>query len=239
MRCPYTTLKQMDHHITEWMARHGITLLRVSLGIVFFWFGVLKFFPDHSPAQNLAARTIDVLTFGMVPATVSIPMLALWECAIGIGLITNFFMRATLLLLFVQMMGTITPIFLFPGEVFTVLPYAPTLEGQYIIKNIVLVSAGIVIGATVRGGRVVSNPEEIHVPTTRYRRRQVDRMRAPFPPAVLAFMLTGGVAFYSFAQRSGFNVQRPLQARQDNEPPVTLCDSSFDQRLNEQQKATP
>ena len=95
----------------------------------------------------------------MVPASVSVPVLALWECAIGIGLITNLFMRATLLLLFVQMMGTLTPIFLFPNEVFTVLPYAPTLEGQYIIKNIVLVSAGLVIGATVRGGRVVSNPE--------------------------------------------------------------------------------
>ena len=149
---------QLDRHITDLMARHGIALLRVSLGVVFFWFGVLKFFPGLSPARSLAARTIDVLTFGIMPASASVPILALWECAIGIGLITNLFMRATLLLLFVQMMGTITPIFLFPGDVFTVVPYAPTLEGQYIIKNIVLVSAGLVIGATVRGGRVVSNP---------------------------------------------------------------------------------
>ena len=158
-RSRQSVYSQLDKHITDWMARHGITLLRVSLGVVFLWFGVLKFFPGLSPAQSLAARTIHTLTFGMVPASVSIPVLASWECAIGIGLITNLFMRATLLLLFVQMMGTITPIFLFPSEVFTVLPYAPTLEGQYIIKNIVLVSAGLVIGATVRGGRVVSNPE--------------------------------------------------------------------------------
>jgi uncharacterized membrane protein YphA (DoxX/SURF4 family) len=184
----------MDQHITEWMARYGIALLRVSLGVIFFWFGELKFFPDLSPAQSLAARTIDVLTFGTVPSTVSIPVLALWECAIGIGLVTNFFMRATLLLLFVQMMGTIMPIFLFTGEVFTILPYAPTLEGQYIIKNIVLVSAGIVIGATVRGGRVISIPEETHASTTHYCQRQVDHMRAPFPSAVLAFMLIGVVA---------------------------------------------
>jgi hypothetical protein len=88
-------------------------------------------------------------------------ILAVWECLIGIGLIFNLFMRATLFLLWVQMLGTITPIFFFPGEVFTVFPYAPTLEGQYIIKNIVLVSAGLVIGATVRGGRVVANPERI------------------------------------------------------------------------------
>ena len=113
---------QLDKHITDWMARHGITLLRISLGVVFLWFGVLKFFPGLSPAQSLAARTIDRLTFGMVPASLSVPVLALWESAIGIGLITNLFMRATLLLLFVQMMGTVTPIFLFPNEVFTVLP---------------------------------------------------------------------------------------------------------------------
>jgi uncharacterized membrane protein YkgB len=159
MRSRQPAYSQLDEHVTDWMARHGITLLRISLGVVFLWFGVLKFFPGLSPAQSLAARTIEMLTFGVVPASVSIPVLALWECAIGIGLITNLFMRATLLLLFVQMMGTITPIFLFPREVFTVVPYAPTLEGQYIIKNIVLVSAGIVIGATVRGGRVVSNPK--------------------------------------------------------------------------------
>jgi uncharacterized membrane protein YkgB len=159
MRSRQSAYSQLDKHITDWMARHGITLLRISLGVVFLWFGILKFFPGLSPAQSLAARTIEMLTFGMVRESVSIPVLALWECAIGIGLITNLFMRATLLLLFVQMMGTITPIFLFPREVFTVVPYAPTLEGQYIIKNIVLVSAGIVIGATVRGGRVVSNPK--------------------------------------------------------------------------------
>ena len=166
MRSRQSIYSRLDKHITDWMARHGITLLRVSLGVVFLWFGVLKFFPGLSPAQSLAARTIHTLTFGVVPASVSIPVLASWECAIGMGLITNLFMRATLLLLFVQMMGTITPIFLFPSEVFTVLPYAPTLEGQYIIKNIVLVSAGLVIGATVRGGWVVSNPEDCLGPTS-------------------------------------------------------------------------
>jgi hypothetical protein len=60
----------------------------------------------------------------------------------------------TLLLLFVQMPGTMMPLLLFPAETFRAFPYAPTLEGQYIIKNLVLVSAAIVIGATVRGGRL-------------------------------------------------------------------------------------
>ena len=148
----------VDVRLTNWMAHYGILLLRVSLGIVFFWFGALKFFPGLSPAQDLATRTIGVLTFGLIPAHVSILILAIWECLIGLGLIIGAFMRATLLLLWLQMLGTITPIFFFPQEVFTRIPYAPTLEGQYIIKNIVLISAGIVIGATVRGGRMVADP---------------------------------------------------------------------------------
>ncbi len=151
----------VDVRLTSWMARYGITLLRVSLGIVFFWFGVLKFVPGLSPAQDLATRTISVLTFGLIPAQVSILILAAWECLIGLGLILGAFMRATLLLLWLQMLGTITPIFFFPQEVFTHIPYAPTLEGQYIIKNIVIISAGIVIGATVRGGGMTAEPRKV------------------------------------------------------------------------------
>ncbi|MDR7435332.1 MAG: DoxX family membrane protein [Armatimonadota bacterium] len=146
----------VDRQITAWMARHGIGVLRVSLGIVFFWFGFLKFFRGLSPAQDLATRTISVLTFGRLSPDVSILILAAWECLIGLGLLLGIFMRATLLLLWLQMLGTITPLFLFSSEVFTRIPYAPTLEGQYIIKNIVLISAGIVLGATVRGGKLTS-----------------------------------------------------------------------------------
>ena len=153
-------LEALDVRITTAMARWGLPLLRVSLGIVFFWFGVLKFFPDLSPAQGLATRTISVLTLGLVPPEVSLPVLAAWECVIGLGLLVGIRLREVLLLLFVQMAGTLTPVFLFPEEVFTRIPYAPTLEGQYIIKNVVLIAAGIVVGATVRGGRVVAEPEE-------------------------------------------------------------------------------
>jgi uncharacterized membrane protein YphA (DoxX/SURF4 family) len=146
----------IDARITSWMARHGVPLLRMSLGVVFLWFGALKLFPGLSPAQDLAARTIEQLSFGVVGPAVSLPALALWEVVIGLGLLTGVCMRATLLLLAVQMAGTLTPLVLFPSEVFTRVPYAPTLEGQYIIKNAVLISAAIVIGATVRGGGLVT-----------------------------------------------------------------------------------
>jgi len=149
-----------DVLITTWMARHGIRLLRISVGVVFFWFGVLKFFPNLSPAQELAADTTSVLTFGMVSPAVSLPVLAAWESVIGLGLILGVFTRTVLLLLFVQMLGTISPMFIFPEKVFTHIPYAPTMEGQYIIKNLVLISAAVVIGATVRGGKVIADPQE-------------------------------------------------------------------------------
>jgi uncharacterized membrane protein YphA (DoxX/SURF4 family) len=152
--------ERIDMRITRWMARNGITILRVTLGIVFLWFGALKFFPDLSPAQDLAARTISLLTFGIVTPAISVPVLALWECAIGIGLITGKFMRFTILLLMLQMFGTLTPLLLFPAETWQIFPISPTLEGQYIIKNIVLVSAALVIGATVRGGYVLADPNE-------------------------------------------------------------------------------
>ncbi|MBO9345357.1 MAG: DoxX family membrane protein [Chloroflexi bacterium] len=149
---------QLDRRITRWMARYGLLLLRLGLGVVFLWFGALKLVPDLSPAQDLAARTISMLSLGLLPASVSVPLLAIWECAIGLGLIIGRLMRVTILLLLVQMLGTLTPLVLLPAETWTIFLLAPTLEGQYIIKNIVLVSAALVIGATVRGGYVLAEP---------------------------------------------------------------------------------
>ena len=140
----------IDPIITGWMSRNGLQLLRISLGIVFVWFGVLKFFPGLSPAQGLAINTIKLLTFNLVSEAIIINGLALWEVLIGVGLISGSFMRETLLLLFLQMIGTFSPVFLFPSEVFTRIPYAPTLEGQYIIKNIVIISAAIVLGGALQ-----------------------------------------------------------------------------------------
>ena len=158
MKALQASFDRADVRITSWMARHGTGLLRISLGIVFLWFGLLKFFPALSPAEGLAAETIRILTFGLVSPRAALLLLAAWETLIGVGLILGRFLRATLLLLWLQMLGTITPLFLFPGETFTHLPYAPTLEGQYIIKNIVLVAAGIVLGGTVRGAHRSPEP---------------------------------------------------------------------------------
>jgi uncharacterized membrane protein YphA (DoxX/SURF4 family) len=152
--------RNADERITSFMKRYGILFLRISVGIVFLWFGVLKFFPGLSPAQEIATVTIERLTFGFIQANVALIILAIWETLIGIGLISGIFLRVTLFLLFAQMLGTMTPLFLFPAETFTRFPYAPTFEGQYIIKNLVLISAGLVMGATVRNGHEAKNSKQ-------------------------------------------------------------------------------
>jgi uncharacterized membrane protein YkgB len=151
-------IDRLDLRITTTLARIGVPVLRVGLGIVFLWFGLLKFVPHLSPAETLAARTIEKLSLGIVRPEVSLPVLAIWESLIGIGLILNRWMRGILFLLAVQMAGTLTPLVLFPSETFSIWPIVPTLEGQYIIKNIVLIGAAMVVGATVRGGRLVPEP---------------------------------------------------------------------------------
>ena len=152
-----TSLQQLfdriDMRITHFMATYGVTFLRISMGIIFLWFGALKLVPNLSPAENLVRETITFL-----PMNFFLPFLAIWEMAIGLGFITGKFPRLTILLLFLQMPGTISPIFLRPDLVFTQFPFGLTLEGQYIIKNLVLISAALVIGATVRGGGLTNDP---------------------------------------------------------------------------------
>ncbi|MCK6623605.1 MAG: hypothetical protein DPW09_06075 [Anaerolineae bacterium] len=144
---------RLDQAITRWMARYGMFILRIGLGIVFFWFGALKLIPGLSPAEDLVRHTIY-----LVDPNLFLPILAIWEVLIGLGLIFGKYMRATLLLLFLQMPGTALPLVILPEVVWTAFPYGLTLEGQYIIKNLVLIGAGLVLGGTVRGGRLDPEP---------------------------------------------------------------------------------
>ncbi|MBL1213466.1 MAG: DoxX family protein [Ignavibacteriae bacterium] len=145
----------IDLKITSFMADYGMIVLRLGLGIIFLWFGMLKFFPGLSPAEDLVRNTVY-----FIDPDLFIYVLALWESLIGIGLITGKFMRTTLLLLFLQMPGTALPLLVLPEVVWTHFPFGLTLEGQYIIKNLVLIGAGLVLGGTVRGGKIVSRESE-------------------------------------------------------------------------------
>ena len=137
-------IDQADYHIADWMHKHGMFFLRISLGIVFIWFGLLKIH-GLSPANQLIERTV----YWFRPE-VFIPILGWWEVAIGVGLLIKPLIRLALFLLFLQMPGTMLQLVLLPGVCFTKFPFGLTIEGQYIIKNLVLLSAAIVIGGTVR-----------------------------------------------------------------------------------------
>ncbi len=147
-----------DNKLAHWMATHGVALLRISIGIIFLWFGFIKYFPGLSPIEDLAVRTTRVLTFNLFSDSGMAAGLATLECLIGIGLLTGKFLRVTLLLLLFQLVGAISPVFIFPHEVFKIIPIAPTLAGQYIIKDIVIISAWILLGGTVRGGKMIADP---------------------------------------------------------------------------------
>jgi uncharacterized membrane protein YkgB len=125
-------------------------MLRIAIGIVFLWFGALKLIPGFSPAEALAGKTILMLTFGLVKPVISVPVLGLVECVIGACLMSGWKMRVALGMLFVQMAGTLTPLVLFPHETFTAMPFEPNLTGQYILKNMVLITGAIVVACSVR-----------------------------------------------------------------------------------------
>lgn len=146
---------RLDRSITRWMASYGLIVMRLGLGVVFFWFGALKLVPGLSPAEALVRNTIY-----FVDPDIFLPVLAIWEMLIGLGLLSGKFLRATLLLLFAQMVGTAMPLVVLPEAVWTNFPFVLTLEGQYIIKNLVLIGSALVLGGTVRGGRLVAEPEE-------------------------------------------------------------------------------
>lgn len=151
-------ISKTDNKLAHWMAAYGIACLRISIGIIFLWFGFIKYFPGLSPIEDLAIRTTRVLTFNLFSDSGMAIGLATLECLIGIGLITGKFLRTTLLLLLLQLIGAISPVFIFPHEVFKIIPIVPTLAGQYIIKDIIIISAGILLGGTVRGGKIISDP---------------------------------------------------------------------------------
>ena len=133
----------IDRNVTHWMADHGVTLLRWSIGAIFVWFGALKLAPGLSPADQIATNTTTVLTLDLLSEDVARISLSVLELTIGIGLLTGRFLRLTLLLLFAQMAGTLTPLIIFPEQIWTDFPFVLTLEGQYIMKNAVLISAGL------------------------------------------------------------------------------------------------
>lgn len=137
------TINDWDLLITNFMNDISIPALRLSIGVIFVWFGILKPF-GLSSAQELVENTIY-----FIPPNIFIPILGIWEVIIGLSLIIKRLNRLGILLLFMQMIGTFLPLIILPEVTWSGF-LIPTLEGQYIIKNLVLISSGLVIGSQVR-----------------------------------------------------------------------------------------
>ena len=150
------------YHAEQWlvrrMARGSLLATRIALGIIFLWFGLMKFLPVVLPIDLLAERTLTIITFHLFRPETCLHVLALFECIIGFGMLTGRFLRLTVFLLFLQLPGTFLPLILLHHETWVRFPLVPTFEGQYIIKNFVLISAGLIVGSTVRGGEIIAHP---------------------------------------------------------------------------------
>jgi putative oxidoreductase len=133
-----------------WLADHSVTALRISLGLVFLAFGGLKFIPGASPAEELAVRTVETLSLGIVSGQAALLVTAVFETFIGLTLVSGKLIRAGLAVLAVSMVGIMSPLVLFFDELFS---GGPTLEAQYVLKDIVLIAAGLVIAS-----RSTTNP---------------------------------------------------------------------------------
>ena len=133
-------IKKFDLNLITFLNKVSLPALRISLGIVFIWFGVLKVFGD-SPANDLITKTV----YWFNP-DIFIPILGIWEAAIGLCLLVPSFIRVGLFLLALQMPGTFLPLVLLPEVCFIEIPFNLTLEGQYIVKNLVLIGAAMAVG---------------------------------------------------------------------------------------------
>ncbi len=153
-------LRRAEAAAQRWLIAHSIAILRVSIGAVLLGFGLLKFFPGVSPAQNLVETTTSMLTFGLVPGATALVFVALLETVVGLWLISGRGMRGAVYLLGAQLVGIMSPLVLLPGRLFAGPNGAPTLEGQYVLKDVIIVGAALVLVATLGGGRLSAGRDE-------------------------------------------------------------------------------
>lgn len=143
-------LDRADRQLASFMRRWGVPALRWSLAVIFIWFGILKPL-GLSPAAPLVLRTVDWMP--LLSAEGWLAVIGWWEVVIGVTFLFGPTLRLAIALLALQMVGTLMPLVMLPEITFQAgrVPFAPTIEGQYIVKNLLIISAALVIGGTVRG----------------------------------------------------------------------------------------
>jgi len=137
--------------------KYKLRLLSLSIGILYVLFGALKFFPSLSPAEDIGIATAQMLSFNLLSPQAAIILLASFEIGVGILLLCNKCQKVAIILAVCHLVLTFSPFFLFPDQVFHVGSYGPSLLGQYIFKNIVLLSALFLLYPSKRDSILVTN----------------------------------------------------------------------------------
>lgn len=154
-------MRTLEAACHRWLVAYSLAILRVSVGFVFLAFGLLKFFPGVSPAQNLVETTTGILTLGLMPGGIALVVVASMETIIGLCLLSGRGMRGAIYLLLAQLVGILSPLVLLTGRLFDGAGgVAPTLEGQYVVKDLIIVGAALVLATTINGGRLTSDAPE-------------------------------------------------------------------------------
>ncbi len=138
-------LESVDDAVMSFLERWGVTALRWALGIVFVWFGALKVI-GKTPVEDLVADTAYILPGGFI-----VPAIGVIEIIVGLGLLIPIALRLTLLLFWAQMAGTFLVLVLHPDLSFQGgNPLLLTVTGEFVIKNLVLITAGLAVGSQIR-----------------------------------------------------------------------------------------
>lgn len=139
-----SVIRRFDEFAIGLARRYGIMTLRVALGVVFLWFGGLKV-ADASPVAGLVADVVPI-----VSDRAAVLIVGIVELVVGAGLITGWAIRITLALFFAQMVGTFAVLVLHPGSSFEGgNPLRLSVLGEFVVKNLVLLTAGLVVAATI------------------------------------------------------------------------------------------
>ena len=136
----------IDQNLIRWFQKVAKPAARVALFVIFFWFGFIKLIglsPAESLVEALFNRTIPFISFNAFYLGFS-----LLECLIGILFLVPKATRLVIALLFLHMITTFLPLIFLP-QITWQMPFVPTLEGQYIIKNLALIALAMGIAADI------------------------------------------------------------------------------------------
>lgn len=154
---PASRLARYEATAHRFLVGRSLLFLRVSIGLVFLYFGALKLFPGRSPAEDLVMRTVEILTLDIVSGRTAVLLTGLVECVVGLLLVTGVLFRLAAYVLGLQLLGILAPLVLLPGRLFDG-PGNPTLEGQYVVKDVILLAGALVLICAAKGGRLVCGP---------------------------------------------------------------------------------